>query len=150
MSLLAEGREEEPIEFSWVGETARHVGTVVHRWLQRIAEDELRGWNAGREEALKGALVMDGVFRDADGMRWIVGYKTSRHEGGDVEAFLDRERDRYAAQLAFSRSGIGGRASTSPSSEAGVVPEEHKPRQAVYWAPHGLKNDLRSNRSGDR
>ena len=25
-----EGREEEQIEFSWAGETARHVGTVVH------------------------------------------------------------------------------------------------------------------------
>ena len=38
-----EGRQEEEIEFSWAGETARHVGTIVHRWLQRIADDELRG-----------------------------------------------------------------------------------------------------------
>ena len=37
-----EGREERQVEFSWAGETARHVGTVVHRWLQRIAEDELK------------------------------------------------------------------------------------------------------------
>jgi hypothetical protein len=28
-----------------------------------------------------------------------VDYKTSRHEGADLEAFLDRERDRYAPQL---------------------------------------------------
>jgi len=28
----------EPVEFSWAGETARHVGTVVHRFLQRIGE----------------------------------------------------------------------------------------------------------------
>ncbi|MGE0876670.1 MAG: UvrD-helicase domain-containing protein [Burkholderiales bacterium] len=49
-----EGRdEEEQIEFSWVGETARHVGTVVHRWLQRIAEDELRGWDEARVESLR-------------------------------------------------------------------------------------------------
>jgi hypothetical protein len=34
-----EGREEEQIEFSWAGETARHVGTVVHRWPQRIAKE---------------------------------------------------------------------------------------------------------------
>jgi ATP-dependent helicase/nuclease subunit A len=47
-----EGREEEQIEFSWAGETARHVGTVVHRWLQRIADDELRGWDAKRVDAL--------------------------------------------------------------------------------------------------
>jgi ATP-dependent helicase/nuclease subunit A len=32
------------IEFSWAGETARHVGTVVHAWLRRMAEDALRGW----------------------------------------------------------------------------------------------------------
>jgi ATP-dependent helicase/nuclease subunit A len=48
-----EGRPEEQIEFSWAGETARHVGTVVHRWLQRIADDELRGWDAKRVDALK-------------------------------------------------------------------------------------------------
>jgi ATP-dependent exoDNAse (exonuclease V) beta subunit len=157
----AEGRvAEDEIEFSWAGETARHVGTVVHRWLQRIADDELRGWDARRIEsskklfgrelhrrgvapaelersvelvatALKNALsdergrwilsqhaearseyrmrvrtregprsyVMDRVFRDADGTLWIVDYKTSRHEGADVEAFLDRERERYAPQL---------------------------------------------------
>ena len=42
----ASAREDE-IEFSWVGETARHVGSVVHRWLQRIAEDELEGLERG-------------------------------------------------------------------------------------------------------
>jgi ATP-dependent helicase/nuclease subunit A len=51
-TFVDEGREEEPIEFSWVGETARHVGTVVHRWLQRIAEDELKGWTKERIEKL--------------------------------------------------------------------------------------------------
>ena len=152
--------DEEEIEFSWAGETARQVGTVVHRWLQRIADDELRGWNAKRIEssktlfgrelarrgvapaelersaelvatALKNTLsdergcwilsqhaearseyrmrvrahegprtyVMDRVFRDLDGTLWIVDYKTSRHEGAELETFLDRERERYASQL---------------------------------------------------
>jgi hypothetical protein len=133
---------------------------VVHRWLQRIAEDELHGWDARRvgslsqqfarelerrgvpaAEARRAAelvskallfslsdergrwvlgthpearsecrmrmrmpdgtrtFVMDRVFREASGARWVVDYKTSRHEGADVEAFLDRERERYAAQL---------------------------------------------------
>lgn len=36
---------ESAIEFSWAGETARRIGVVVHRWLQRIAEDALHGWN---------------------------------------------------------------------------------------------------------
>ena len=41
------------IEFSWVGETARQVGTVAHRWLQRIAEDGLEQWNAARVRGLR-------------------------------------------------------------------------------------------------
>jgi hypothetical protein len=36
------------IEYSWAGETARRVGVVVHRWLQRMAEDTLAGWDAAR------------------------------------------------------------------------------------------------------
>ncbi len=35
----------------------------------------------------------------ADGCRWIVDFKLSRHEGGDLEAFLDEECERYRAQL---------------------------------------------------
>jgi ATP-dependent exoDNAse (exonuclease V) beta subunit len=157
-----------PIEFSWVGETARHVGTVAHRWLQRIAEEGLAGWNAtrvrglgervGRElerrgvpeaergdavarvlAALEGTLadergrwilgdhadaanevrmcvledgrvrvvVMDRVFT-ADGGCWIVDYKTSRHEGADPEAFLDRERERYTEQMTRYARALGG------------------------------------------
>jgi hypothetical protein len=33
------------------------------------------------------------------GTRWIVDFKTGTHEGGNVEAFLDNERERYRAQL---------------------------------------------------
>jgi hypothetical protein len=155
-----EGREEEQIEFSWAGETARHVGTVVHRWLQRIAEDELRGWDTKRvasltprfaselnrrgvpvgevprsSELVATALtntlsdergrwiigpqvsgrteyrvrvvsgrstqtyVMDRLFSDATGAMWIVDYKTGSHQGRDIDAFLDAERDRYAPQM---------------------------------------------------
>ena len=168
-SAPSERPGEVQIEFSWAGETARHVGTVVHRWLQRIAEDELRGWDAARISsleksfrrdlqrrgvapaelersvesvalALKNALsdergrwilgphglahseyrirvrapegprtyVMDRVFRDRDGRLWVVDFKTSRHEGAEVEAFLDRERERYAAQLDAYAAALGG------------------------------------------
>ena len=44
-------------------------------------------------------LRIDRSFIDADGVRWIVDWKTSRHEGGDREAFLDRELERYRPQL---------------------------------------------------
>jgi ATP-dependent exoDNAse (exonuclease V) beta subunit len=35
----------------------------------------------------------------ADGVRWIIDFKTSRHEGGDREAFLASEVERYRPQL---------------------------------------------------
>jgi ATP-dependent exoDNAse (exonuclease V) beta subunit len=43
-------------------------------------------------------LVLDRTFV-ADGARWIVDFKTGAHEGGDVDAFLDREVERYRDQL---------------------------------------------------
>ncbi|MEO8188532.1 MAG: 3'-5' exonuclease, partial [Burkholderiaceae bacterium] len=42
----------QAIEFSWAGETARRIGTVVHRWLQRIGDDALNGWDAERVRAI--------------------------------------------------------------------------------------------------
>ncbi len=35
----------------------------------------------------------------ADGVRWIIDFKTSAHEGGATEEFLDSEVDRYRGQL---------------------------------------------------
>jgi hypothetical protein len=44
-------------------------------------------------------------------VRWIVDYKTSSHEGADREEFLDREQDRYRAQLeAYARALAPGEA----------------------------------------
>jgi len=58
--------EGEPIEFSWVGDTSRRVGSVVHRWLQRIADEEMRGWNRARIEkqraAIRASLTAAGVI----------------------------------------------------------------------------------------
>lgn len=150
------------IEFSWASEMARHVGNVVHRWLQKIAEDEMHGWNTVRIEMLKDQFkqnllangmsgnnkevgyaverimlaltnaindkrgqwilgpqqsaqnelkitgiddnvpmtwVIDRVFCDFNGIRWIIDYKTSSHEGSDIQDFLDREQMRYQNQL---------------------------------------------------
>jgi ATP-dependent exoDNAse (exonuclease V) beta subunit len=136
------------------------VGSVVHRWLQRIAEDAMHGWDAARvrafgpairaelgargvasaeldeaarrvQSALVGSiedprgrwllgarrhavseyrmtalvdgvpvrLVMDRAFEDDAGRAWIVDYKTSTHEGGDLDRFLAEEERRYRAQL---------------------------------------------------
>ncbi len=150
----------ERIEFSWASETAKHVGTVVHRFLQLIAGEGPNAWDARRVSGLRqvfardlarlgvpqsemenavtrvaealaanltdergrwllgvqaearselrltGALggeivsvAIDRTFVDEQGARWIVDYKTGVHEGGDLEGFLDREQERYRAQL---------------------------------------------------
>ena len=166
---------DEPIaiEFSWAGEIARHIGTVTHRWLQRIGNEGAAQWSTQRigalapaisrelerrgippderevaarrvVAALEGAIgdarghwilqarpgarseyrmriagpdgvrliVIDRMFTEEHGKRWIVDYKTSAHQGGDLEAFLDRELERYAPQLsryaaAFKDAGVG-------------------------------------------
>jgi ATP-dependent exoDNAse (exonuclease V) beta subunit len=147
-------------EFSWVGETARWIGTIVHEEFERLAAldrlpaatshglddralaarlaragvpgdqvgfavrsvreavertlaDERGRWVLGRhasgaasELALTGlvggrleSLRVDRTFVDDDGIRWVIDFKTGRHEGGDVVGFLDRELERYRAQL---------------------------------------------------
>jgi ATP-dependent exoDNAse (exonuclease V) beta subunit len=155
--------EQTPVavEFDWAGESARHVGTVIHRALMEISRDGTAAWDGARlerrrpalramlaalgivDEALPAALerveqalarvvtdprgrwlldpahrcarsefaltgvdggalvnvIIDRSFVDADGVRWIVDYKSGRHEGGDAEAFLDREQQRYREQL---------------------------------------------------
>jgi ATP-dependent helicase/nuclease subunit A len=150
--------EEKPVEYYWVGSAARHAGTIVHRWLQRISDgrtevtlDELatlrpvtRRWAEilgvapvdldivckRVEDALNGVLddeqgrwitagegfaelpltgvvdgtiesiVIDRVRIDNDGTHWIIDYKTSTHEGGDLAGFLQQESGRYRPQLA--------------------------------------------------
>jgi len=154
-----EARAFDDIEFSWVGDTARRVGSVVHRWLQRIADDEAKGWTRARLErelpAIMNELTARGVVESLlatasarviaalassledergrwllgpqpgarneyristviDGVRhnlvidrwwedlagaWIVDYKTSSHQGADLEGFLCGEEQRYRGQL---------------------------------------------------
>jgi ATP-dependent helicase/nuclease subunit A len=151
--------EQDEIEFSWVRQTARRVGTVVHEALERFGsgglpapsalsrmrtrlesrlqalgveaerasagadramtalratlEDETGRWlfdathsEAQSELALSGVrgsqivnVIIDRTFVTADGIRWVVDFKTSPHEGGDLSAFLDSEALRYTAQL---------------------------------------------------
>ena len=44
-------------------------------------------------------LRLDRTFVDESGTRWIIDYKTSAHEGGSIDAFLDSEVQRYRGQL---------------------------------------------------
>jgi ATP-dependent exoDNAse (exonuclease V) beta subunit len=50
--------------------------------------------------------VIDRTFVDAEGIRWIIDYKSSAHEGGGLEDFIDSEVERYAPQLANYRNAM--------------------------------------------
>ncbi len=43
--------------------------------------------------------MIDRSFIDRDGTRWVIDFKTSRHEGGGLETFLEQELTRYRSQL---------------------------------------------------
>lgn len=152
---------QEPVDFDWARETARHIGIVAHRLLKNCADEGLSPWpdervaaerrRAVREFAVSGLtaaeaeaaadqalqavastladtrgrwlfdphhtdahseyaltgigdaalahVVLDRSFVDANGVRWIVDFKLSRHEGAGRDAFLDSERERYRQQL---------------------------------------------------
>ena len=155
---IAQQSLEQELEFSWVQETSRSIGTVVHAHLERFgasvvsrasiearreefarqlrrhgvpesearsavqvvvdaltrtAEDPRGQWifssehpQAQSELALTGLadgrltnVIIDRSFVDREGTRWVIDFKTSRHEGGGLEAFLEREMERYQGQL---------------------------------------------------
>lgn len=62
--------------------------------------------HAACELAVSGVLdnevvnaVIDRTFVDADGVRWIIDYKSGYHAGADLECFFEREAERYREQL---------------------------------------------------
>lgn len=59
----------DAVSFDWASPTARHVGTITHRWLQRIAEQGLEAWQASRvvadRPAMERALRQLGVAEPA-------------------------------------------------------------------------------------
>ncbi|MCC7486745.1 MAG: UvrD-helicase domain-containing protein [Burkholderiales bacterium] len=86
------GRERDEIEFSWAGETARHVGSVVHRWLQRIAEDGLARWDAG---ALRAVLARFGDELAACGLPPGEAGSAAARVAGVLERTLASDRGRW-------------------------------------------------------
>jgi ATP-dependent exoDNAse (exonuclease V) beta subunit len=70
------------------------------RWiLQEAREDSRERALSGRVSGAVAHVVFDRSFVDDHGVRWVIDYKTSRHVGGGLEEFLDREVERYRAQL---------------------------------------------------
>jgi ATP-dependent exoDNAse (exonuclease V) beta subunit len=68
---------------------------VLDRHDAGESEFEITGILDGQEYR----AIIDRTFIDAQGVRWIIDYKSSSHEGSDIEAFLDNEKERYRAQL---------------------------------------------------
>ncbi len=58
-TVPAVGGETVQVEFSWASETAKHIGTVVHRWLQTMAEEGLDGWTVERIAGLRSVFERD-------------------------------------------------------------------------------------------
>src|SRR5204863_484686 len=80
---------------------ARTLGDERGRWMlgaghaEEHSELALTGLTAGRLRS----VVIDRCFVDEAGTRWVIDYKTSRHEGGSLESFLEQEMQRYQGQL---------------------------------------------------
>jgi ATP-dependent helicase/nuclease subunit A len=88
------------------------AGDAVVHALVRLQNDRRGRWlfdpmhtEAASEQALAGDdggrivhVTLDRTFV-AEGVRWIVDFKTGPHEGGERGAFLDREVERYREQL---------------------------------------------------
>lgn len=86
------------------------IGERVEHALQNILEDETGQWiisgEGHAEFGLSGiyqgdieSVILDRIRIDDQGVHWIIDYKTSTHEGGNLAGFLEAETDRYRPQL---------------------------------------------------
>jgi ATP-dependent exoDNAse (exonuclease V) beta subunit len=99
----------EGVERDQLARAAQRVAAVVARtladargrWLFDPAHGDAHGeWAlSGIDDGAIVHIVIDRSFV-ADGSRYIVDFKTGEHQGGDPGAFLHREFERYAPQLA--------------------------------------------------
>ncbi len=78
------------------------VDDTIGRWiLSNQHQDAHCEWalSALTSDAAASLHIIDRTFVDADGIRWIIDYKTGSHAGGGIDEFLDREQLRYRPQL---------------------------------------------------
>jgi hypothetical protein len=89
------------------------AGGRVEKALLQAISDQRGQWilsnqhtDSHAEYALRGvfqnkliSIVIDRTFIDAQGVRWIIDYKTGTHSGGGLEQFLNQEAERYEPQL---------------------------------------------------
>lgn len=97
------------------GDDLERVCDRVHESVAGVLDDPRGRWilngQGDAELPLTGlwrgqvvSIVIDRVRIDDDGTHWIIDYKTSSHEGGDLDGFLQQEVERYTDQLDRYRS----------------------------------------------
>ena len=104
LSLGINVQEVSEVAKKALGLIANALDDVTGRW---VLGGDIEGHKEAKVEwALSGLIdesvvdvVIDRTFVDIDGVCWIIDYKTGRHEGGSVEAFISAERSRHQKQL---------------------------------------------------
>ncbi len=120
LPVLPEGPDYGPPAYEgWLSELGvvpaeRHAASErIHQALAHTLRDPRGRWLLGpghrethSEWRLTGRyagrivnVIIDRMLIDADGVRWLVDYKTSSHEGADLEGFLALQEERYGPQL---------------------------------------------------
>ena len=101
-ALRAEGIVGEDVERGASRVVAALQSTLEDergRWLLARHDDDRVEWAlTGLHEGVVSSIVMDRCFVDGD-VRWVIDYKTSRHEGADLDQFLVAQVERYRPQL---------------------------------------------------
>jgi ATP-dependent helicase/nuclease subunit A len=96
-----------------IAERIGNAGQRIKNILRSMSTDERAHWlfdpdhrDTSSEWALSclqdghiANYIIDRSFIDENGIRWIVDFKTSTHEGSNLQNFLDEEEQRYATQL---------------------------------------------------
>ncbi|MFI4953655.1 MAG: PD-(D/E)XK nuclease family protein, partial [Burkholderiales bacterium] len=95
------GAEAQGAADQVLGAVTSTLGDARGRWLFDPRHTDARSEFAltGIRDGAPVHVVLDRSFVDAEGARWIVDFKLSRHQGAGRDAFLDSEHARYRPQL---------------------------------------------------
>ena len=102
VALRSEGLDGEKLDEALTRAAVALENAVADergRWILSGHEDDQREYTLSTVVERKVQhFVLDRTFVD-DGVRWIIDYKTSTHEGSGRDAFLDNEQTRYREQM---------------------------------------------------
>jgi ATP-dependent exoDNAse (exonuclease V) beta subunit len=80
---------------------ARTLKSSRGQWILGAAQREARS-EVAVAASVDGKILsgrIDRTFVDSDGVRWVIDFKTSWHEGGGLTKFLDEQQRRYREQM---------------------------------------------------